>query len=98
MRITWDSGLSSAWQEAGAATWPTLSSFQGGPGLTTSSSEGNAEKLGELPPGTRLGTNANAFIGGFRPGRDQLIDRKSAGHKGTAVFGGPPRACLGRKR
>ena len=27
---------------------------------------GNAKKLGELPPGARLGTNANAFIGGFR--------------------------------
>ena len=27
---------------------------------------GNAKKLAELPPGSRLGDNANAFIGGFR--------------------------------
>ena len=27
---------------------------------------GNAEKLDELPPGSRLGDNANAFLGGFR--------------------------------
>lgn len=27
---------------------------------------GNVKKLEELPPGTRLGTNANAFVGGFR--------------------------------
>jgi polyphosphate glucokinase len=27
---------------------------------------GNAKKLGELPPGTRLGANTNAFVGGFR--------------------------------
>lgn len=27
---------------------------------------GNAKFLDELPPGTRLGNNANAFIGGFR--------------------------------
>jgi predicted NBD/HSP70 family sugar kinase len=27
---------------------------------------GNAKKLRDLPPGTRLGENANAFVGGFR--------------------------------
>jgi polyphosphate glucokinase len=27
---------------------------------------GNAKKLKELPPGARLGKNANAFVGGFR--------------------------------
>jgi polyphosphate glucokinase len=27
---------------------------------------GNVKKLEQLPPGTRLGANANAFIGGFR--------------------------------
>jgi polyphosphate glucokinase len=27
---------------------------------------GNAMKLGKLPPGCRLGDNANAFVGGFR--------------------------------
>lgn len=27
---------------------------------------GNVKKLEQLPPGTRLGTNTNAFVGGFR--------------------------------
>ena len=27
---------------------------------------GNAKKVGDLPPGARLGANANAFVGGFR--------------------------------
>jgi polyphosphate glucokinase len=27
---------------------------------------GNAEHVGELPEGCRLGDNANAFVGGFR--------------------------------
>src|SRR4030095_16673612 len=27
---------------------------------------GNAKKLRKLPPGCRLGSNANAFLGGFR--------------------------------
>jgi polyphosphate glucokinase len=27
---------------------------------------GNAKKLKKLPPHTRLGENANAFVGGFR--------------------------------
>ena len=27
---------------------------------------GNSKKLDELPPGCRLGSNANAFTGGFR--------------------------------
>jgi hypothetical protein len=27
---------------------------------------GNVKKLDHLPPGTRLGNNANAFAGGFR--------------------------------
>jgi polyphosphate glucokinase len=27
---------------------------------------GNAKKVGALPPGARLGANANAFVGGFR--------------------------------
>ena len=31
---------------------------------------GNARKLAELPPGGRLGDNANAFIGGFRLWQD----------------------------
>ena len=32
---------------------------------------GNANKLNELPPGCRLGDNANAFIGGFELWKDQ---------------------------
>jgi polyphosphate glucokinase len=32
---------------------------------------GNVKKLEELPPGTRLGNNANAFVGGFRVWRAQ---------------------------
>lgn len=32
---------------------------------------GNNKLLKELPPGTRLGTNANAFIGGFRLWEDK---------------------------
>jgi predicted NBD/HSP70 family sugar kinase len=31
---------------------------------------GNVKKLAELPPGSRLGDNANAFIGGFRLWQD----------------------------
>jgi predicted NBD/HSP70 family sugar kinase len=31
---------------------------------------GNAKRLVELPPGSRLGDNANAFIGGFRLWQD----------------------------
>jgi len=31
---------------------------------------GNSKRLGELPPNTRLGSNANAFKGGFRLWRD----------------------------
>jgi len=27
---------------------------------------GNSKKLKQLPPGTRLGNNKNAFLGGFR--------------------------------
>jgi hypothetical protein len=27
---------------------------------------GNSKKLKSLPPGTRLGSNENAFLGGFR--------------------------------
>lgn len=34
---------------------------------------GNAKKLKELPPGTRLGDNANAFIGGLRLWEDGVI-------------------------
>src|SRR5262249_48484861 len=31
---------------------------------------GNAKHLKELPPGSRLGDNANAFLGGFRLWKD----------------------------
>src|SRR6185369_1511889 len=32
---------------------------------------GNAEKLRRLPKGVRLGSNANAFVGGYRLWRDR---------------------------
>jgi polyphosphate glucokinase len=34
---------------------------------------GNAKKLKRLPPGTRLGDNANAFIGGLRLWEDGVV-------------------------
>lgn len=34
---------------------------------------GNAKKLTSLPPGTRLGSNNNAFIGGFRMWQDETV-------------------------
>jgi polyphosphate glucokinase len=34
---------------------------------------GNARKLGDLPPGARLGDNANAFLGGVRLWEDSKI-------------------------
>jgi polyphosphate glucokinase len=55
---------------------------------------GNAKKLKPLPPGTRLGANANAFLGGFRlweevtdksrastAGPDSVIPTKDSGPK-----------------
>src|SRR6516225_4648637 len=43
---------------------------------------GNARKLKKLPPGCRLGDNANAFLGGFRlwdaPGGDRRRRRRAA--------------------
>jgi polyphosphate glucokinase len=36
---------------------------------------GNAELLKELPPGTRLGDNRNAFLGGFRLWQEQELSR-----------------------
>jgi len=41
---------------------------------------GNAKKLEELPPGARLGSNANAFVGGFRLwGDTHAPGRRTAG-------------------
>ena len=34
---------------------------------------GNAKKLDHLPPGVRLGSNNNAFIGGFRMWQDETV-------------------------
>jgi hypothetical protein len=41
---------------------------------------GNIKKLKKLPPGTRLGNNANAFLGGFRmwTGSQTASNRKNA--------------------
>jgi polyphosphate glucokinase len=48
---------------------------------------GNAKKLKPLPPGTRLGANANAFLGGFR-----LWERET--DKSPAPTTGPDNAPL----
>jgi len=42
---------------------------------------GNVKRLKELPPGCRMGSNANAFLGGFRMW-EEAGDRKAAGKKG----------------
>jgi len=34
---------------------------------------GNAKKLDQLPPGARLGSNNNAFLGGFRMWQDETV-------------------------
>jgi hypothetical protein len=34
---------------------------------------GNAKKLDNLPPGIRLGSNSNAFLGGFRMWQDETV-------------------------
>jgi polyphosphate glucokinase len=41
---------------------------------------GNVKKLKELPPGSRMGNNANAFVGGFRLWED-TGERKRKEHK-----------------
>ena len=43
---------------------------------------GNVKRLKELPPGCRMGSNANAFLGGFRLW-EEAGDRKAAGKKAT---------------
>ena len=43
---------------------------------------GNVKLLKELPPGCRMGNNANAFLGGFRLW-EAAGDRKAAGKKDT---------------
>jgi polyphosphate glucokinase len=42
---------------------------------------GNVKKLRELPPGSRLGDNANAFAGGFRLWENAASRRRSAPKK-----------------
>jgi polyphosphate glucokinase len=48
---------------------------------------GNAKKLRKLPQGSRMGDNANAFLGGFRLWEDPKID------DGTGVADGTDRLC-----
>jgi polyphosphate glucokinase len=38
---------------------------------------GNAKQLKELPPGSRLGSNRNAFAGGFRLWKDPMAGKRS---------------------
>jgi predicted NBD/HSP70 family sugar kinase len=40
---------------------------------------GNAKKLQEMPPGCRAGSNANAFLGGFRLWADAEPEKPSTG-------------------
>jgi len=47
---------------------------------------GNAKKLRELPQGSRMGDNANAFLGGFRLWEDTKIGD-------SAVAAGTDRPC-----
>ncbi len=46
---------------------------------------GNSKQLKELPPGCRLGDNANAFVGGFR-----LWARADTAPRAVAQPRGPP--------
>lgn len=39
---------------------------------------GNVKKLKELPPGTRMGSNENAFVGGFRLWQNEVGAKASA--------------------
>jgi len=45
---------------------------------------GNVKRLKELPPGCRMGNNANSFLGGFRLW-EEAGNRKAAGKKGTGA-------------
>jgi polyphosphate glucokinase len=48
---------------------------------------GNAEKLDSLPPGCRLGDNANAFAGGFRLWQNATLSRSPVGSAPPATPG-----------
>jgi polyphosphate glucokinase len=45
---------------------------------------GNVKKLKELPPGTRLGDNANAFLGGFRLWKNAGETKRKEHERGSA--------------
>jgi polyphosphate glucokinase len=46
---------------------------------------GNAKNMKKLPPGTRLGNNRNAFVGGFRLWKSKTgLKEKAAATKGNA--------------
>ncbi len=46
---------------------------------------GNVKRLKELPPGCRAGSNANAFLGGFRLWEDARGQQPSASAKGRTT-------------
>jgi polyphosphate glucokinase len=51
---------------------------------------GNAKKLKEPPPGCRLGSNANAFLGGFRMWEPAMGRKPHTRREALAEFGGHP--------
>lgn len=52
---------------------------------------GNVKHLKELPPGCRAGSNANAFVGGFRLWADQTTATKGTNHRDTESTEAKPR-------
>jgi len=48
---------------------------------------GNASNMNKLPPGTRLGNNGNAFIGGFRLWDQEPASRRHSWAQSTAAQG-----------
>jgi glucose-6-phosphate isomerase len=51
---------------------------------------GNAEKLREIPPGCRVGDNANAFLGGFRLWNEERTTEPSPPTVGCALHAARP--------
>jgi len=54
---------------------------------------GNAKKLKGLPPGTRLGDNANAFVGGLRLWEDGVVRPRAFAWSPNNVLQSPASFC-----